>query len=408
VIVVGGGAVGAASAYELARRGARVTVLERSATPSGCSYGNAGLICPSHAVSLASLGAIRDGLRWMRRADSPFSVSARPSLLPWLVRFAAAASPARSARATASLLALAKTSLESHERLASSGLPTGFLRCGILSVFETERMLERARRQNGDDSVQFLEPAAARAFEPTLAAGLAGAAFYPRDAHCDPGLLVDALLDGARAHGAEIRRGIEVTALRRANGSIAALDTRDGAVRGGTIVLAAGTWTGRLAATAGMRLPLVPAKGYHVEVDVEPLRNSIPIYMEEARVIATPLAGRLRFAGTLELGGLDLTIDPVRLEALPRAAARTLDLPAGARRTHVWCGLRPCTPDGLPLIGPVDGIDNLVLAAGHAMLGITLAPATGEMVAALVSGEHANAVTRDFRPSRFRLAARAH
>jgi D-amino-acid dehydrogenase len=155
-------------------------------------------------------------------------------------------------------------------------------------------------------------------------------------------------------------------------------------------------------------LPLVPAKGYHVEVDVEPLRNSIPIYMEEARVIATPLAGRLRFAGTLELGGLDLTIDPVRLEALPRAAARTLDLPAGARRTHVWCGLRPCTPDGLPLIGPVDGIDNLVLAAGHAMLGITLAPATGEMVAALVSGEHTNAVTRDFRPSRFRLAARAH
>ena len=166
-------------------------------------------------------------------------------------------------------------------------------------------------------------------------------------------------------------------------------------------MLAAGTWSRALAREVGVNVPLEAAKGYHVEVATDALEGGIPVYMEEARVIATPLAGRLRLAGTLDLSGLDLRVDPARVAALARAADRMLTLPRGARTVRVWRGLRPCTPDGLPVIGRAPGVENLVLATGHAMLGITLAPVTGEIVAGLVCGEAPTHALEPLRPERF-------
>ena len=138
-----------------------------------------------------------------------------------------------------------------------------------------------------------------------------------------------------------------------------------------------------------------------MEVATDEPDGGIPVYMEEARVIATPLAGRLRLAGTLDLSGFDLRVDPVRVGALVRAAKRTLTLPRDARTVQVWRGLRPCTPDGLPVIGRAPGVENLVLATGHAMLGITLAPVTAEIVASLVAGEPVRHEIEPMRPERF-------
>jgi D-amino-acid dehydrogenase len=398
VVVVGGGAVGAAAAHALARSGARVLVLERSLDGGGCSYGNAGLICPSHAVSLASLGAVRDGLRWMVRRDSPFYVRPRPSVLPWLGRFAVASLPARSARATVCLRALATASLRLHEELARAGLPTGFVRDGILAVFESQRLFEAARAGGGEA----LEPADARRLEPALSGRIAGALLHRGDAHCDPGAFTDALLAAAESHGAEVRRGAEVTRLRRSENRVACVETSDGSLSAGTVVLAAGAWTARLARQVGAYVPLEPAKGYHVEVAADRRQVRLPVYMEDARVIATPLTGRLRFSGTLELSGDGHRLDPVRVEALYRAGRRVLDLPRETKRVNVWQGLRPCTPDGLPAIGWADGVDNMLVATGHAMLGITLAPVSGEIVAALVAGAPTGHDIEPLRPSRFR------
>jgi D-amino-acid dehydrogenase len=409
VVIVGGGAIGAASAYELARLGARVTVLERSSDATGCSYGNAGLICPSHADALASLGAVRDGLGWMTRRDSPFRMRLRPALLPWLARFGAAALPARSARATAVLRALARASLERHAALARAGLATGFVRRGTLSVFESRHGFERARDAahaarvlDSAQAARVLDPAEAREFEPALGPDIAGALHNAGDAHCDPGALVRSLLHAAVEHGAEVRTGVELLRLRRANGRVATLDTTSGPVVAGEVVLAAGTWSRALAHDAGVHVPLQPAKGYHVEVATDALAGGTPIYMEEARVIATPLDGRVRLAGTLELGELDMAVDPVRLASLTRAAGRTLALPPNTPTVHVWRGLRPCTPDGLPVIGRAPGVENLVLATGHAMLGITLAPVTGELVADIVTGAPPRHALESLRPGRFR------
>jgi D-amino-acid dehydrogenase len=400
VVIVGGGAIGAASAYELARLGVRVTVLERTGDATGCSYGNAGLICPSHADALANLGAVRDGLGWMRRRDSPFRLRLRPGLLPWLARFGAASLPARSARATAVLRALARASVERHAELARAGLATGFARRGTLSVFESRHGFERAAdRAQG---ARVLDAAEAREFEPALAPGIAGALHNAGDAHCDPGALVRSLLDAAVEHGAEVRTGVELLRLRRTDGRVAALDTTFGPVVAGEVVLAAGMWSQALARDAGVQVPLEPAKGYHLEVAAGALAGGTPIYMEEARVIATPLDGRVRLAGTLELGKLDMAVDSVRLASLTRAAGRTLALPPDARTLHVWRGLRPCTPDGLPVIGRAPGVENLVLATGHAMLGITLAPVTGELVADIVTGVPPRHALEPLRPGRFR------
>jgi D-amino-acid dehydrogenase len=409
VIVVGAGAIGAATAYELARRGARVTLLERSQVASGCSYGNAGLISPSHTEALANPAALRAGIAWMARRDSPFHVRPRPSVLPWLARFGAACLPGRSAAATATLRALTAVSLEAHDALARAGLPTSFARLGILSVYESESAFAAARTRARDISdTRVLAPEAARALEPALGPDIAGAILHQREGHCDPGDFTTALVEGARALGAEVHTGVETLGLRRSNGRVAELQTSAGALRPGAIVLAAGAWTKALAAQAGVYLPLEGGKGYHLEMAGGGTgRPQLPMFLEEARVTATPLAGRLRLTGALELSGLDLRIDPIRLEAIGRAARRVLRLSSQQRPPRIWRGLRPCAPDGLPIIGQVDGIANLYLATGHAMLGIALAPVTGEIVADLVTGAPPRHAIERLAPSRFRRVRQA-
>jgi D-amino-acid dehydrogenase len=406
VVVVGAGAIGAATAYELTRRGARVTVLERSHVATGCSYGNAGLISPSHTEALASPAALRDGIAWLARRDSPFHLRPRPSLLPWLARFGAASLPRRSATATATLRALTALSLDAHEVLARA-LPTSFARRGILSVYESDHGLAAARAR-AVAGARVLTPEAALALEPALGPDIAGAIFHPREAHCDPGDFTAALVEGSRALGADIRTGVETLGLSRSNGRVVELQTTAGALRPEAIVLAAGAWSKELAAHAGVRIPLEGGKGYHLEMAAGEARQpQVPIFLEEARVTATPLDGRLRLTGTLELSGLDLRIDPIRLDTIGRAARRGLRMSPQAQPVRIWRGLRPCAPDGLPIVGQADGIANLYLATGHAMLGIALAPVTGEIVADLVIGATPRHEIERFSPLRFRRVREA-
>ena len=208
---------------------------------------------------------MRDGLGFLARRDSPFRLRPRPALLPWLARFGAAALPRRSARGDRrAARARRRPASQLHEGLVRAGLPTGFARRGTLSVFESARGLERARA--GAPGASFLGADEARALEPALAPGIAGARLHPDDAHCDPGALVGALLDAAAQQGADVRTGVEMLRLRRTNGRIAALDTTAGPLAAGTVVLAAGTWSRELARDVGVHVPLEAAKGYHVEV----------------------------------------------------------------------------------------------------------------------------------------------
>jgi D-amino-acid dehydrogenase len=233
---------------------------------------------------------------------------------------------------------------------------------------------------------------------------------YPDEAHCDPERFVSAVGEAAVEAGAEIRLGVEVLGLRRDGPRAMAVDTTVGSVGAGTVVVAAGAWTPGVVRELGIFVPVEGGKGYHVDLEAAEGDPEVPVFLQEARVIATPLPGRLRIAGTLELSGLDLGVDRVRLEAISRASRRVLRI-EGRRVVEIWRGLRPCAPDGLPIVGRPPGHESVVLATGHAMMGLTLAPVTGRLVAETVAGETPSQDVSAFRPDRFRrlrlpLAAR--
>ena len=408
VAVVGGGAVGACVALELSRRGAKVVLLERGAELAwGCSAGNAGLICPSHYVPLANPAALRDGFRWMLRRDSPFYLRPRPAVLPWIARFTLAARPARAEASGHIVQELARASLDLHASLAGEGLDTGLRREGVLNVYFAHPGLEGARHESEHNARAGLESRMLSAEEayahvPSLGPGVVGAILYPGDAWCDPLRFVRAVGHAAAEAGAEIRTRVEALGFRRRNGRVEALETTAGDLPVDEVVLAAGAWTPRLAQELDVFAPVEVGKGYHI--DLEPAEDDppLPVWLNEARVIVTPLQGRLRLAGTLELAGLDLSVDRVRVGAIVRAAERGLPPLRGRRVLEVWRGLRPCTPDGLPIVGRPAGQANVTLATGHAMMGLTLAPITGRLVAELLAGERPTLDLRPLSPDRFR------
>lgn len=407
VVVVGGGAIGACCALELARRGASVTLLERGPELAwGCSAGNAGLICPSHAAPLANPAALKEGLRWMWKPDSPFYLRPRPSVIPWIARFVAASRPER-ARASAPVIReLASASLTLHAELKAEGLETGLERRGSLNVYESPAAFAAAKREAAQAAREGLRPevldgAASHELEPALAVTPAGAVYYPGDAHCNPLDFVRAVGAAAAEAGATIRTRTEAIGLRRRDRRVDAVSTTAGDVVAGEVVVAAGAWTPLLARELGLFVPVEGGKGYHVDLEPGDGDPRVPIWFQESRVIATPLAGRVRLAGTLELAGLDLSIDRRRVEAILRAGRRGVRGLATRNVIEVWRGLRPCTPDGLPIVGRPAACDNLVLATGHAMMGLTLAPVTGRLVGEIVSGAEPSHDLAPLSPGRF-------
>jgi D-amino-acid dehydrogenase len=301
---------------------------------------------------------------------------------------------------------LALASLELHAGLAAEGVDTGFTRRGVLYVYESEAGLAigRAEAEGHAEAglrAECVDPGRARTLEPALLGPLAGAVFCPEEAHCDPEKFVTAVGEAAVEAGAEIRLGAEVLSLSRDGARAMAGETTLGPIGAATVVVAAGAWTPGLIRQLGIFAPVEAGKGYHVELEAVDGDPEIPVFLQEARVIATPLPGRLRISGTLEFSGLDLAVDRVRVDAVRRASRRALGID-GRRLVGIWRGLRPCAPDGLPIIGRPPGHEAVVLATGHAMMGLTLAPVTGQLVAEMVAGEPPSHDVSALRPDRFR------
>jgi D-amino-acid dehydrogenase len=403
VVVVGGGAIGVSAAYELARRGARVTLLERAdRLASGCSAGNAGLICPSHSLPLATPAALREVARSLLGSGRPLSVRPRPGTLHWLGRFALACRGDRAERGRRAVETLSLASLELHAELAALG--TSFERRGILSVYETEAGLAAARGEvERSRRGEVLPAEAAVRYAPALRRSVAGAVLHADEANVDPLRYVEAIAAAAAAAGVELRTRAEVRGLRRLDSSVA-VRTVDGELRPRAVVMAAGAWSARLLDGVGLSLPVTGGKGYHVDLARGDGDPSLPILLPEARCAVTPLGGRLRLTGTVEICGLDLRLNRSRIGVVRGAAASVLG-DAGERETlGVWAGLRPCAPDGLPVIGRSERLPGVVFATGHAMKGISLAPVTARLAAELVAGESPSHDLAPFSPDRFQLS----
>jgi D-amino-acid dehydrogenase len=394
VVVVGGGAIGVSAAYELARRGIRTTLLERAELGAGCSSGNAGLVCPSHSHPLATPAALREGMRSILHRDEPLSLRPRASTIAWLAQFAVACRRQHVEAATDAIRALSAASLAMHAELAPLG--TGFERRGILSVYESDERFADDRREAGRSGLRsrVLSPDEARALEPALRGPIVGAIFFPEEAHVDPLRYVRAIGEAAAAAGADVNTAVDVRSLTGRT-----VETSAGSLRPSTVVLAAGAWTVGFA-----RIPITGGKGYHLDFAPRPDDPRVPLLLQGARTAVTPLDGRLRVAGTLEVAGLDLRRNEARIDAMRKGAARVLGLDE-REVVDVWAGLRPCVPDGLPVIGAPAAAPHLVIATGHAMKGLSLAPVTGRLVAELVGREPLSQDLTPFSPDRFRRAA---
>lgn len=409
VVVIGGGVIGVSSAYYLARDGWDVTLLDKGEICAGSSYGNAGLIVPSHVVPLAAPGVWWQGVKWMLRPESPFYIKPRASLelARWLWRFRAACTPARMRQAMPLLRRLGVESLGLYRELAEKGgFDFGFRQPGSMTVFFTAEGLAHGREEarllaEAGVAVEVLDRPAARSAEPALRPGVVGALFCREDALLVPDRFVKGLAQLTASHGARILTGAEAIGVRTAGDHVTAVETTRGAVPADTVVLAAGAWSPEIGRALGLRVLIQPAKGYSLTYRRPARGPAIPLLPAEGRFSVTPMGEFLRFGGTLELAGMDLSIKRRRVEALRRNALRCIEGAEDLALLEIWRGLRPCTPDGLPLIGRTARFDNLVLAAGHAMVGMSLGPVTGKLVAQLVAG---TAPSRDLRlldPGRF-------
>ncbi len=421
VLIVGGGVIGMHCAWRLADDGARVTVVESAAVGdrAACSYGNQGLVCPSHAVPIAAPGVVAQGLRWLFDPTGPLYVRRpwRAEMLGWLWRFARASTPARAEAATAAMAELLLRSAGLHARMADDaaagsdgGHPYGYAADGVLYAFLTQEGLRRHLEESGHAArhgIPFRELTGeqVRRMEPALSPRVAGGVLHPGDAHLDSRSFVRWLRARAAGAGAQVVERTDVLRLYPGGpgGRPSALTTR-GTIGAGQIVIAAGAWSPGVAAGLGLRLPVQAAKGYSITFGRPPWRPSRPVNLGEARAVATPLPQGVRIGGTLELAGLDRSVALQRVQAILDGAGRVVPgarFDAGAADAEVWHGMRPLAPDALPIIGRPRAHPNVVLATAHGMLGVSLAPVTAEAVAALIAGAPPPVDLRPYSPDRF-------
>ena len=412
VLVVGGGPIGACAAQALAADGASVTLIEKEAEvcpPISGAYANCGLLVPSDVTPLAAPGALGQGLRWMLDSSSPFYIAPRPSgaLLRWLWLYRAGATTARARAAAPVLHALHAASADLHDELARDGGERWhYHHDGIVQAYETPAAMDEA----ADEAevarglgvrADVLGPADVRARFPGLRGRIAGALFFPNDGHMDPALFTRAMADRAAASGAEVLRGTEAIAVEPAGAGAVTVVTTRGDFVVDQVVLAAGAWTPALTKGMGLALPIEPAKGYSVDVDRPADFPELPLYLGDAHCVLTPLGDAVRLGSTLELSGWDMTIRRKRVAGLRRAAQRVMGIPDDAPVRRIWRGPRPLTPDGLPVIGRAPRRERVILATGHCMLGLSLGPITGKLVAELAGGRRPSLDLTPLSPARF-------
>lgn len=411
VTIIGGGVSGLFSAYYLQKAGYQVTVIEQGNFTDGCSFGNAGMIVPSHIVPLAQPGMIAKGLQWMLKSTSPFYVKPRLNweLMKWGMLFWKHSTEAHVQRSIPVLRDISLLSKKLFQDLAASGdVDFGWHERGLLMLYknaDTEHeMAEEAHLANrAGIAAEVLNGPQVQALEPDVRVDVRGAVYYPGDAQIIPQLLMKNLVAYLRNRKVQIFENEEIIGVEKQGAKIAAVQTAKATYPVDELIIAAGAWSPVLTEKLGITLPLQGGKGYSFMLKNVTQNIRVPAIMLEARATATPMGGELRFAGTLEVAGRDLTVNMNRVKGIVQGIHHyypeiKVEMP---EKEKVWSGLRPCSPDGLPYIGRVKGFDNVVLATGHGMMGVSLGPATGKLVAEIVSDKASSMDVNAFNPLRF-------
>jgi len=410
VTIIGGGIIGLCSAYYLQKEGFKVTILEQGDLFDNCSSGNAGMIVPSHFVPLAAPGMISKGIKWMFDSKSPFYVkpALNSSLISWGLKFWKYANDKHVDASAQPLRDLHLLSKQLYDDLAAQPeLNFGLEKKGILMLYKTkptgeeEIHLAKKAQQLGLD-VEPLNAKQTQDLEPHTALDVLGSVHYRCDAHLYPNDLVKQLVSYLKQNGAVIETNCKVTGFKTENGKITSLTTEKANYNADLVVMTGGAWLPEIAKKAGLSIPVMPGKGYSFMV--EPEKKIIhPSLLLEARVAVTPMNGQVRFGGTMEIAPMNNKVNLNRVEGIVNSIPQyypehQVAIPAVDK---IWYGFRPCSPDGLPYLGYSQKLNNLIIAGGHGMMGVSLAPATGKLVAELANGQNLSTSIGMYNPERF-------
>lgn len=408
-LVIGGGVVGVACAHALAEAGREVVLVDKGSICGGCSHGNAGWVTPCHSLPLPGPGLVKQTLKWMLRSDSPLYIkpTLRPTRLAWLWRFYRHCNAAAREKGLQALASLNQHAVPMTRDLVQRlGLDCQFEQRGILYGFHSEQSLAKGIKEyelqaghgiegevlSRDDVMQR---------EPNLRDDVCGGVFYPGESDCVPDRFVKQLADRLPALGVRVLPDTPVEHLELTGRKVSAVTTARDTFVPETVVLATGAWTTHVARRLGVRLSMEPGKGYSVTLRQQPGTPQSPINLSEAKCAVTPWRDTVRIAGTMEVAGLQLSINRRRVEAIIAAAKNFLPDFHGHDILETWTGMRPVTSDGLPIIGRPARVTNLTLATGHAMLGLTQAIITARLVTDLTTGNDPLIPLEPFSPDRF-------
>lgn len=411
VTIIGAGIIGLCSAYYLHKAGFKVTLLEQGDLINNCSSGNAGMIVPSHFVPLAAPGMISKGIKWMFDSKSPFYVkpSLNPKLISWGLKFWKYANRQHVDKVAEPLRDLHLLSKELYEELAKDPeLNFGLEKKGILMLYknqatgEEEIHLAKKAQQLGLD-VAILNAKETRNLEPDTQLDVLGSVHYRCDAHLYPNDLVKQLITFLKKREVEVITNCKVVSLEKTNGEIKVIHTTKGNFTSDTVVMTGGSWLPELAEKANLHIPIMPGKGYSFMVDPKAHQIHHPSLLLEARVAVTPMNGQVRFGGTMEIAPMNKKVNMNRVQGIVNAIPNyypdyQVELP---KIDQIWYGFRPCSPDGLPYIGYSKGLKNLIVAGGHGMMGVSLAPITGKLVTELVVGSKLSTNVDLYKADRF-------
>jgi glycine/D-amino acid oxidase-like deaminating enzyme len=406
VAIVGAGIIGLAIAFRLAADGHEVVVVDPNEAGSGASYGNAGTLAPYACAPVGNPDVLRNLPNLLLNPDSPLTVrlAALPALVPWLLRFLWQSTPARARRSGHVLAGLLKEAMPAWRALAEQAQLTDLLRYEGCLYFYRGKMPQKdsewgARLRNELGVRQeWLTSAEVARLEPALPRS-AGGLFFPDAAHTiDPAVMTRRLAAAADAKGASFER-TRVDRLEPQDSGRIRLICRDRTIEARAVVLAAGAWSQSLAEQGGEDIPLDTERGYHIEFAMDACLINRPVSPVDLGFYITPMAGRLRVSGTVELGGLSAPLNPKQIALLERGV-RKLFPDLGPVQSQ-WLGFRPSLPDSLPVIGPSRRYPNLIHAFGHGHLGMTLAGVTSRLVASLIERRNDGPDLSAFRPDRF-------
>lgn len=412
VLVIGGGVVGLSTAYYCASRDFDVTVIERgNADHDGCSFGNAGLLIPSHVVPLSAPGMVKLGLKYMLDPGSPFYVKPRLTrdLFDWGWKFFRAANAAQIERAAPLIAELNMASRDLYFELA--GLCNNSFdlqKLGVMNICQTEHGMEhevKAARlaQKCGLEAEIVDAKRAAELQPGLRLNVIGGVYYPQDCFLSPSKFMACLTRLVRDRGVKFEWETQLNDWQTKNGRVESARTSSGDFSADEYVVCSGSWTPRLVRTLGVRLSLQAGKGYSLTMTNPPHQPRIAMICSEARVAITPMGDTLRFAGTMEIAGLDESITSRRVQRIITASCSYMPdfKPSDFAGIEPWRGLRPCTPDGLPYVGRTNKYTNLSIAAGHAMMGLSLGPITGRLISDVLSGEKPSIEIELLSPNRY-------